>query len=130
MNANIIRAMAGATVDGSVAFPHIISELLAQGVERYQVDYITRTFTFYSAVDGVVTAPIAFEDLPAIATTFDAVALEAAIVDSQQNNQKFRAFSQRAMNAGVTGYVVYLSGQHVVYFGRKGEQHTQWFPGA
>ena len=56
--------------------------------------------------------------------------LRAAILDSQQRGQKFRDFSRRAMEAGVAGYFAFLRGQRVTYFGRAGDQHTEWFPGA
>ena len=130
MNADIVREAAKATLTGSLPFPEIVGKLMATGVEYYHVDYVARQMSFYSAAGGVVTAPVFFEDLPAIADDFDAAALRAAILDSQQNGQKFRQFSQRAMQAGVQGYFAFLRGKRVVYMGRQGDQHTEWFPGA
>ncbi len=129
MNANEITALAKATLDGSMPFPAIVGALMAQGVEYYHVDYAARSFTFYSAAGAAVIAPLSFENLPAIADDFDALALRAAIVDSQQNGQVFRDFCVRAMRAGVQGYIAYLRGKRVTYFGRQGDQHTEWFPG-
>jgi uncharacterized protein YbcV (DUF1398 family) len=111
-------------------FPEIVGKLMATGVEYYQVDYAALQMSFYSAAGGVVKAPLLFEGLPAIADDFDAAALCSAILDSQQNGQKFRQFSQRAMHAGVQGYFAFLRGKRVVYLGRQGDQHTEWFPGA
>ena len=34
------------------------------------------------------------------------------------------------MKAGVQGYYAFLRGRRVTYFGRTGDQHTEWFPGA
>jgi uncharacterized protein YbcV (DUF1398 family) len=96
----------------------------------YAVDYATGSFTFYSDSGAAVLAPISFEKLPSISEAFDAAALKAAILDSQQHGQKFRAFCERAMQAGVQGYIAYLRGKRVAYFGRQGDQHTEWFPGA
>lgn len=62
--------------------------------------------------------------------SFDAAALEAAILDSQQRGQKFRAFRERAEQAGVRSYFAFLRGQRVRYLGRQGDQHVEWFPGA
>jgi len=28
------------------------------------------------------------------------------------------------------GYIAFLLGKHVTYWGRIGDQHTEWFPGA
>jgi uncharacterized protein YbcV (DUF1398 family) len=130
MNADTVSAMAKATLEGSLPFPQIVGELIAQGVEYYHVDYATRTFTFYSAAGAPVTAALAFEALPEIASGWDATALKEAIHDSQKNGQKFRQFCERAMAAGVQGYFAFLRGQRVTYLGRTGDQHIEWFPGA
>lgn len=130
MDAQIIRHAARATLTGAMPFPEIVGSLVATGVEYYLVDYVAQQFTFYGAGGEVVQAPISFEDLPAVAPDFDAPALRAAIVDSQQNGQHFREFSKRAMQAGVQSYYAFLRGKRVTYLGRQGEQHTEWFPGA
>ena len=130
MNADKVREAAAATLAGTSPFPEIVRDLLSAGVEYYHVDYASKSFSFYSASGGVAHAPILFEDLPPIERDFDAEALRAAILDSQKNGLKFRAFCQRAVKAGVQGYFAFLRGQRVTYFGRQGEQHTEWFPGA
>lgn len=130
MNADQILEAAQATLTGSLPFPEIVRNLLANGVEYYHVDYACKSFSFYSAAGGVAIAPILFEDLPPIEPDFNTQALCAAILDSQQNGQKFRIFCQRAVKAGVQGYFAFLRGRRVTYFGRQGEQHTEWFPGA
>jgi uncharacterized protein YbcV (DUF1398 family) len=86
--------------------------------------------TYYGADDAVATTPITFEELPPIAADFDAPALRAAILDSQQHGQHYRDFSRRARAAGVVGYIAFLRGQRVTYLGRNGDQHIEWFPGA
>lgn len=130
MNANEIAVLAQATLNGSVSFPEIVGRLITNGVEYYHVDYSTRLFMFYGAAGGTVVAPIAIDNLPPIAEDFDVAALKGAIFDSQQRGQKFRDFCGRAMRAGVQGYVAYLRGKRVIYSGRQGDQHTEWFPGA
>ena len=75
-------------------------------------------------------ASLPFENLPLISEDFDVTALKAAILDSQQHGQKFRAFCERAIRAGVQGYFAFLRGQRVTYFGRQGDQHVEWFPEA
>lgn len=130
MNANEIAALAKITLSGSLPFPEIVAKLIANGVEYYHVDYAAGSFTFYSASGAAVVAPLAFEALPVISEHFDTAALKAAILDSQRHGQKYRAFCERAMQAGVQGYFAYLRGQRVTYLGRQGDQHTEWFPGA
>ncbi len=110
-------------------FSGIVGRFILNDVESYHMDYATRSFTFYSASGAVVLAPIIFEGLPPIAEEFDVAALKTAILDSQQHGQKFRAFCGRAMQAGVQGYMAYLRGKRVTYFGHQRDQHTEWFHG-
>src|SRR5665213_2664218 len=128
MNTEIITKVARDTLAGTTAFPNVVGQLLATGVEYYQVDYVARRKTFYSADGDTVVTPITYEDLPAVAREFDAAKLRAAILDSQRHGQKFRDFTRRAMEAGVQGYFAFLRGQRVTYFGRGGDAHTEWFP--
>jgi uncharacterized protein YbcV (DUF1398 family) len=99
-------------------------------VEYYQVDYVGLRKTFYGPDGAVVTTPITFEGLPTVANDFDVTGVRAAISDSQRNGQKFRDFSRRVMAAGVQGYFAFLRGKRVMYLGRQGDQHIEWFPGA
>ena len=130
MNADDVAMLAKATLAGSMPFPDIVGKLVANGVEYYHVDYAAGSFTFYSATGATVVAPLMYEGLPPIAGDLDMAALKAAILDSQQHGQHYRDFSERAMRAGVQGYIAYLRGKRVTYFGRQGDQHTEWFPGA
>jgi len=129
MNTELVQAAATATLTGTKSFPEIVGMLLEAGVEYYHVDYVTLRKTFYNAAGVVATAPITYEGLPVVAADFDAAALRADILDSQRNGQNHRDFSHRAMQAGVQGYFAFLRGKRVTYFGRQGDQHTEWFPG-
>lgn len=57
-------------------------------------------------------------DVP-IGDEFDAAAIKAAI-DSQ--------CMRLVMAAGCVGYIVWIAGRHVSYFGRRGEVHVEHFP--
>lgn len=130
MNANILNQLGQATVTGAMSFPEIVGKLIAEGVEYYHVDYASLQFHFYGVEGGVVVVPLLFGTLRPIAPLLDKAALRAAIVDSQENNQKFEDFSRRATEAGVAGYFAFLAGKRIAYFGRQGDQHVEWFPGA
>lgn len=131
MNTQLIQETTQRTLAGTIAFPEVVSQLLHAGVEFYHVDYLARRQSFYGGAGiAVVTTPIDFEELPAVAADFDAAAVKSAILDSQQHGQKYRDFTRRAMAAGVQGYFAFLRGKRVTYFGRQGDQHTEWFPGA
>ena len=130
MNTEIVTEAARATLDGSIPFPEVVRRLVATGVEYYHVDYVALRKSFYSAGGDVITTPIPYEGLPPVAANFDAPGLRAAILDSQRNGQHYRDFTRRAMEAGVQGYIAFLRGLRVTYWGRDGDQHTEWFPGA
>lgn len=130
MDTAIIQQNARATLDGTKPFPAIVAELIAAGVEYYHVDYVARRKTFYGAAGDLAVTAIDYEGLPPVAVDFDLAAVQAAILDSQRHGQKYRDFSRRVMTAGVQGYIAYLRGQRVTYWGRQGDQHTEWFPGA
>lgn len=130
MNAAIITETSRKALFGTISFPEVVGQLLAAGVEYYHVDYVGMRKTFYSAGGDAVVTPINYESLPSVAADFDAAALRADILDSQRNGQKYRDFTRRAMEAGAQGYFAFLRGKRVTYFGRQGDQHTEWFPGA
>ncbi|HEX4148133.1 MAG TPA: hypothetical protein VHY20_04060 [Pirellulales bacterium] len=130
MDTEMIVRAARATLAGTLPFPEIVAQLLAAGVEYYHVDYAGRFKSFYGADGDRVITPIDYEGLPAVAAEFDLAALRAAIFDSQRHAQPYRQFTIRAMAAGVQGYFAFLRGRRVIYLGRAGDQHTEWFPGA
>jgi len=130
MNTEIIAKTARATLEGTISFPEVVGQLLGAGVEYYHVDYVAMCKTFYSANGDTVTTPINYESLPPVAADFDVAALRANILDSQRNGQKYRDFTRRAIAAGTQGYFAFLRGKRVTYFGRQGDEHTEWFPGA
>lgn len=130
MNTQLITVAAHATLNGTKPFPEIVGLLIEAGVEFYHVDYLALSKTYYSGDGATVGTPIPLENLPDVAADFDAEALRANIRDSQQNHQSWPDFTARAMRGGVQGYFAFLRGQRVTYFGRQGDQHTEWFPGA
>ena len=130
MDTKIVTEVARGTLEGELSFPEVVRQLLATGVEYYHVDYVAMRKTFYSAEGDAAVTPITYEGLPPIPRDFDAAKLRATILDSQRHGQKYRDFTRRAMEAGVQGYFAFLRGQRVTYFGRSGDEHTEWFPGA
>src|SRR5277367_6377018 len=103
MNAEIIEEVFHGIQLGAMSFPEAVGKLMAAGVEYYQVDYVCRCKTCYSADGQTVTTPIVFNGLPPVAPELDVAALRANIRDSQQANQPYREFTRRAMAGGVAG---------------------------
>ncbi len=130
MNAQIVDEASRATLAGTMPFAEIVGRLIDSGVEYYHVDYVTLRKAFYRGAGDVVVTPITDEGLPEVSAEFDQAALRAAILDSQVNGQHHRDFTIRAMTTGVQGYIAFLRGLRVTYWGRGGDEHTERCPGA
>ena len=110
MNTELMRDTVTKSLDGTMAFPEIVSLLLADGVERYHADLVRMEKTFYmpdgrTHVEKMPIGPMA------IGEAFVTSDLVATIRDSQTAGQKYLDFLWRATAAGSTDYVVYLQGQ-------------------
>lgn len=123
----LIRDAAQGSSEGRLHFGQVLGMLAEAGVESYLVDYRAQR-TSYHVKHG---APLEIETpMPdvLIADRWDATALQAAIRGSQQGVVRYPEFKLLSRQAGCVGYVVWLAGRHVTYFGRRGEQHVERFP--
>ena len=114
---------------GTINFGEIIGRLKGADIERYHADYSRMETTYYTSSGGSCVVPMELESAP-IAETFSAAQVEAAVRQSQRGEIRYQQFTRQALAAGCVGYFVQITGQCVQYFGRDGEVHTEWFPGA
>jgi uncharacterized protein YbcV (DUF1398 family) len=124
---DLIQNCARASNDGTAHFGQIVQALSGAGVESYYADYRARSTTYYMP-DGqtyAIELPLSGE---AIAQTFDADALRAAIRSAQSGAVMYPEFKILSQKAGCVGYIVWLAGRHVAYLGRRGETHVERFP--
>ncbi len=123
----IIEQCAKASNDGTAYFGDIVATLMGAGVESYFVDYRNHQTTYYTRSDETLTT-----DLPGTnyecAQMFDAAAVQAAIRGAQRGEVMYPEFKRLSQEAGCIGYIVWLAGEHVTYFGRRGETHVERFP--
>ena len=126
MNTAEIQAVMNGTQNGTMTFPEVVGRLLAVGVESYFVDYLAKSEVVYTA-DEVLTEPLTLE-VPAVVDAFSKDGIVAAIRAAQADTIRYPEFVKRAAAAGVAGYWAFLSGQKVIYFGRRGEMHVEEFP--
>jgi len=109
-------------------FPQIVGRLAQIGVERYHVDYSRREQTFYLAGGESLVVETPWLGFP-IAVDFAAPSVQAAVQQSQRGEHSYTDFVRKTSAAGCVGYSVQIAGRRVMYFGRKGDVHTEWFPG-
>ena len=121
-----VDAIADASHRGDKNFGQQIGELMQLGVESYHADYRARRTTYYLAGGHAhtVALPTPQVDIP---PGLDAAALQAAIRGAQAGMVHYPQFMQLSMAAGCVGYLVWISGRHVSYFGRQGEVHVEHF---
>ena len=127
MNTTEIQSIMKETQEGRMIFPDVVRRLLALGVESYFVDFAVGRETFYASNGETHTEPMKLA-LGPVAAEFSHAGLVAAIRGAQADTIRYPEFVERSTNAGVTGYWAFLTGKKVVYFGRKGESHTEEFP--
>jgi uncharacterized protein YbcV (DUF1398 family) len=130
MNAELaakLQETAALSLAAKITFPEVVARLIDCGVERYHTDYSRQETTYYLA-DGdstVVSTPHAPHP---VGEAFSAAAVEAAVRQSQRNEHTYPDFVRKTMAAGCVGYFVLLTGRRAIYFGRRGESHTELFP--
>lgn len=116
-------------------FPQTVAALLDVGVTRYHVDYAASTATAYridSITDTSFQIDVARIPGPTVlsATSWNGAEVVEAIRSVQRGESTYEEFARRCVAAGVTGYLAFLTGKRVVYYGSQGEMHVEWFPGA
>ena len=106
-----------------------MQQFLAAGVESYFVDLRGHQDIVYLNNDTTLTEPLHLDFGP-IAPEFSKPAVIAAIRAAQRDEIRYPEFMRRAAAAGVVAYWAMLTGKQVIYFGRQGDIHVEWFPGA
>jgi uncharacterized protein YbcV (DUF1398 family) len=129
VNTNVIQAVMAETQAGKLVFPEVVRRLLEIGVESYFCDLAAGTETFYLR-DGQIHAEKMTLPMAPIAEEFSRSGLLTAIRGAQADAIRYPDFAKRSAAAGVIAYWAFLTGRKVIYFGRKGESHTEEFPDA
>jgi uncharacterized protein YbcV (DUF1398 family) len=112
---------------GQIHFGQVIGMLMEADVESYAVDFRSGTTTYYTKADQCYALNFAPSGT-AVAQQFSKDAVKQAIVSAQQGKVLYPEFKELVLAAGCIGYSVWIAGRHVVYFGRRGEQHIEFFP--
>ncbi|MBV6321414.1 DUF1398 domain-containing protein [Duganella violaceipulchra] len=114
---------------GLTSFGALVGRLMQAGIESYHADY-RRCDTTYYLPDGATHAVALPAPDAIIPQQFDAAALVQAIRSAQHGAVHYPEFMALSMAAGCVGYMVWIAGRHVSYFGHRGEVHIEHFPPA
>jgi uncharacterized protein YbcV (DUF1398 family) len=123
------RECAALSAAGKIQFGEVVGRLMKTGIERYHADYSRGEITYYAPDGSSCVVPVEHEPTP-VAQEFSAAGVEAAVRMAQRGEIMYPQFTRQALAAGCVGYFVQITGKRVQYFGRNGEIHTEWFPGA
>jgi uncharacterized protein YbcV (DUF1398 family) len=125
---DVAREMSRASDEERVTFPEVVKALMAAGIERYHADLVAGRKTYYLA-DGDFEE-VDVDKVGGAAPAFSADGVEKAVRAIQRQDIAYREFCRRIADAGCVGYFVSLAGRRAVYYGRTGDEHVEWFPGA
>ncbi|HEY4143132.1 MAG TPA: DUF1398 family protein [Pseudolabrys sp.] len=112
-----------------VTFAEVVKKLIGAGVERYHADLLRSEKTYYLPNgESEVVPSHAAGIVPS--QEFSAQGVDAAVRAIQAGKIQYKTFCERVATAGCVGYFVSIAGKRAVYYGRTGESHVEWFPGA
>lgn len=129
INTKRIDEIVQKTLRGETTFPEVVMELMEQGVESYHVDLIRGENRYYT-VRAQSYATANFHTHANVPDEFSAERVVRAIRETQQGKIDYQTFIEQIVAAGCSFYIACLTGRKVMYFGRKGDFHTEHFPTA
>jgi uncharacterized protein YbcV (DUF1398 family) len=127
---DVARATLKGSETGAMTFPHSVKMLMETGFDGYAVDFRRSARAYYMPSGEAIE--LETERTESVAERFDAAAIKEALREAQAQvpGYTYKGFCAKVAKAGCAGYVVSLLGKRVLYYGRTGETHTEYFPGA
>jgi uncharacterized protein YbcV (DUF1398 family) len=127
---NVARATLEGSESGAMTFPQSVRMLMEAGFDGYGVDFRRSTRTYYRPDGESIELETERTPVP-VAARFDATMIKEALREAQAlvPGYTYKGFCAKVAAAGCAGYLVSLAGKRVLYYGRTGETHTEYFPG-
>jgi len=127
---DLARTTLEGSESGSMTFPQSVKILMEAGFDGYAVDFRRSTRTYYRPDGEAIELETAPTSVP-VAERFDAASVKEALREAQAlvPGYTYRGFCAKVTAAGCAGCMVSLLGKRVLYYGRTGETHTEYFPG-
>jgi uncharacterized protein YbcV (DUF1398 family) len=127
---DLARATLEGSESGAITFPQSVRMLTEASFDGYAVDFRRSTRTYYMPSGEAVELETERTPGP-VAERFDAAVIKEALREAQTlaPGYTYKGFCAKVVGAGCAGYFVSLAGKRVLYYGRTGETHTEYFPG-
>jgi uncharacterized protein YbcV (DUF1398 family) len=123
----VIEKCAHQSHAGELTSPEVLERLLGVGVESYLADYRDQSSAYYLSNNEALRISMEMPQVD-IAESFNEGGVILAIRGAQSDQLRYPEFLRLTMAAGCIGYMVWIAGRHVTYFGRRGEVHIEHFP--
>ncbi|HXP89703.1 MAG TPA: DUF1398 domain-containing protein [Fibrobacteria bacterium] len=126
----LARTTSEASESGAMDFGQVVKTLMDAGFDGYDVDFRRSTRTAFLP-DGrflvLETSPVPHP----VGERFEVDVVREAIREAQTKapGYTYPGFCAKVVRAGCAGYHVSILGKRVLYYGRTGETHTEYFPG-
>jgi uncharacterized protein YbcV (DUF1398 family) len=126
---DLARATLEGSESGAMTFPQSLRVLMEAGFDGYAVDFRRSTRAYYMSNGEALELETEPTRRP-VAEFFNASVVKEAIREAQAlaPGYSYGGFCAKVAAAGCAGYVVSLLGRRVLYYGRTGETHTEYFP--
>lgn len=128
MDTNLIKQVHKKFTNNTLSFPDGIMQLIQAGVQFQYIDLIQLVTISYSVNNDYLIDNMVFDEKIYVESNFDIDIIQKAIRLSQEENLPFIEFCKMAAQAGCIGYHIFIYGKKVVYYGREGQSHIEFFP--
>src|SRR5438034_992050 len=113
-----VELIAKKSYAGESTFGEVVGTLVDLGVESYFSDYRTGTTAYYFS-NGENEQISLGHAKHSISMDFNVDAIKSAILCAQKDEIRYPKFIELTVGAGCVGYIVWIAGRHVTYFGRR-----------
>ena len=126
---DVARVTLEGSESGGITFAEGVRMLMEAGLDGYAVDFRRSTRAYYMP-DGAAIE-LETERSGPVPERFDVAVIKEALREAQAlvPGYTYKGFCAKVTGAGCAGYLVSLIGKRVLYYGRTGETHTEYFPG-
>jgi uncharacterized protein YbcV (DUF1398 family) len=118
---------------GQSSFLESLKILREAGVQRFHIDLARQERTCYSKNDEVYVEKFVLDSPAQKSSVFSEQGIDDAIAQKRSHQIEFVDVLRKYIESGVAGYLVFIEGDRIIYYGHNGEVHIKqlmWVAGA
>jgi uncharacterized protein YbcV (DUF1398 family) len=125
MDTKAISDLFQLSLAGQNTFGEVLKHLSEFGVQRFHIDLVKHERTLYSRNDEVYVEKFVLDRPAQACTEFSQKGIDEAIALIQTNEIEFVELLARYTTSGVAGYLVFIDGDRIFFYGRNGEEYAR-----